>query len=420
MIASAASPPLDGRHPLEQLLGPLWPAEVAEQPEAAGNDARVVSRAGEGAPTWLRAGEWRVFARPARTLRSAGDETIESFSVAGGESVHASLDNRTGDVVVPFSLAEAYAGYVSEAWREAGRSLSLSPWQLNAFYRVKALVPSRLLLAARRLLIRAQGVPDFPAWPVDTSVARLLRFYARCALRAARLREGEFVWFWPEGFRAAVILTHDVEGADGIRLALELADLEQSLGFRSSFNFGAWYEIDPGVLRELVDRGFEVGMHGLSHDRELFSSRRAFEERLPGLAELAERLGAVGFRSPATHRVFEWLAELPVDYDCTMPNSDPVRAAAGRLLLGAPVLRRIARRASVHPPAGSHPADAARAPVSCALARPGGGDRARARADPVRVASGPGLSRRCRQAGDLRGVPARPRRSRSALACAPA
>ena len=291
--------------------------------------AAVVSRAGEGAPTWLRAGEWRVFARPGRTPRSAGDETIESFSVAGEESVHARLDGRTGDVVVPFSLAEAYAGYVSEGWREASGSLSLSPWQLNAFYRVKALVPSKLLLAARRLLIRAQGVPDFPAWPVDTSVSRLLRFYARCALRAARLREGEFVWFWPEGFRAAAILTHDVEGGAGIRLALELADLEQDLGFRSSFNFGAWYEIDPGVLRELVDRGFEVGMHGLSHDRELFSSRRAFEERLPGLAQLAERLGAVGFRSPATHRVFEWLAELPVDYDCTMPNSDPYEPQPG-------------------------------------------------------------------------------------------
>jgi len=108
-----------------------------------------------------------------------------------------------------------------------------------------------------------------------------------------------------------------------------LADLEEEYGFRSSFNFGAWYEIDPGILRELNSRGFEVGMHGLTHDRALFASRESFEERLPALAALAERLGAAGFRSPATHRVFSWLAELPVEYDCTMPNSDPYEPIPG-------------------------------------------------------------------------------------------
>jgi peptidoglycan/xylan/chitin deacetylase (PgdA/CDA1 family) len=161
------------------------------------------------------------------------------------------------------------------------------------------------------------------------SVSQLARFYATCALRVAGADEGSFAWFWPDGHRAAVVLTHDVEDVGGIRLALELADLEQERGFRSSFNFGAWYQIDPGVLRELNERGFEVGMHGLTHDRALFASREAFEERLPALTALAKRLGAVGFRSPATHRVFEWLSELPVEYDCTMPNSDPYEPIPG-------------------------------------------------------------------------------------------
>jgi hypothetical protein len=70
-------------------------------------------------------------------------------------------------------------------------------------------------------------------------------------------------------------------------------------------------------------------MHGLVHDRTLFSSREAFEASLPALSSLAERLGAVGFRSPATHRVFDWLAELPVEYDCTIPNSDPYEPQPG-------------------------------------------------------------------------------------------
>ena len=47
------------------------------------------------------------------------------------------------------------------------------------------------------------------------------------------------------------------------------------------------------------------------------------------LRAAAERLGAVGFRSPATHRVVEWLAELPFAYDCTMPHSDPYEPIPG-------------------------------------------------------------------------------------------
>ena len=116
----------------------------------------------------------------------------------------------------------------------------------------------------------------FPSWPLDDGVNRLLRL--RAAILASRdTRAGALRWFWPSGNRAALILSHDVESAEGIRLAVDLADLEESLGFRSAFNFGAWYHVDPGILRELTSRGFEVGMHGIVHDRSLFSSRAAFD-----------------------------------------------------------------------------------------------------------------------------------------------
>ena len=108
-----------------------------------------------------------------------------------------------------------------------------------------------------------------------------------------------------------------------------LADLEEDLEFRSSFNLGGWYRVDPGLLRELSGRGFEVGVHGLRHDRSLFSSRAAFEAQQPALRELMERLGAVGFRSPSTHRVLNWIGELPVEYDCSMPHSDPFEPQPG-------------------------------------------------------------------------------------------
>src|SRR5262249_3833354 len=113
-------------------------------------------------------------------------------------------------------------------------------------------------------------------------------------------------------------------------LALDLADLEEERGLRSSFNLvGKLYEIDEGIVRELESRGFEIGLHGLHHDRSLFSSRAEFERQLPELEATARRLGTVGFRSPATHRVQDWLQELPASYDCTVPHSDAYEPQPG-------------------------------------------------------------------------------------------
>jgi hypothetical protein len=42
---------------------------------------------------------------------------------------------------------------------------------------------------------------------------------------------------WPGGKKFALVLTHDVEGAAGLAKCRQLMELEQSLGFRSSFNF---------------------------------------------------------------------------------------------------------------------------------------------------------------------------------------
>lgn len=307
-----------GRHPLERLLRPLSDAPAVRPGEPAGN-----------APTWLSSGEWRVFAHARNAQRPSGADEIARFALPDGRQLSAWLDGRTSSVLVPFDPAEAYGNYVSEAWTAVGDLRGLSSRQLDLFYALKHLIPRNAQLAGRRLLIRWQGRPAFPAWPLDTSLSRLLRFYAYCRLRAADLTEDDFVWFWPDGHHSALVLTHDVEGQGGLDRLLELADLEEELGFRSSFNFGAWYRIDPGLLRELRGRGFEVGSHGLRHDRSLFRSRASFEAQLPALRAHHQHLGAEGFRSPATHRVFDWLAELPVSYDCTIPNSDPFEPQPG-------------------------------------------------------------------------------------------
>ena len=288
--------------------------------------APALACGGERPREWFKHGDWRVYAPP---VEGGVGTVVASFSGADEREAALFRDAVSGRVFPPFDLATAYDLYVSEGWVAETAQRKLSPWQLDAFYRLKRFVPRKVQLAARRSLARRQQQPEFPAWPLDRSVVRLLRLFAYCTLLAQGRREAGFRWFWPDGHRAALILTHDVEEEEGFRLALEVADLEEELGFRSSFNVGGWYPIDWGVVHELSTRGFEIGSHGLSHDRSLFGSRKAFETQLPALRDVIDRLGASGFRSPSTYRVFDWIGELPVDYDCSMPHSDPFEPQPG-------------------------------------------------------------------------------------------
>ena len=306
---------LASRSPLSRLLSPTETLQID------GGD-------GEGEPVWFIGDNWRALAR----LRAGGQPpgaTLARFLLPNGDSVSA-VQRDDGKPWVPFDLDEAYRNFVTEAWRAKVRSKALTQRQLSAYYLLKPLIPRALQLAGRRLFARRSGLPSFPSWPLEESVDFLLRFYAHCLLLALGTRTANFRWFWPGSHRAALILTHDVESGEGLRLALELADLEEARGFRSSFNIvGSWYPIDYGVVSELRDRGFEIGLHGLRHDRSLFASRDAFVRQLPAVAEAASALGAAGFRSPSTHRVHDWLAELPVLYDCSVPHSDPFEPQPG-------------------------------------------------------------------------------------------
>jgi hypothetical protein len=304
------------RHGLERLL-------ALAEPSAPG----LLDR-GDGPTRWFERGEWRVFA-PAAAAHNGRGTTIASFQTGDREDATLAYNETSGEVYAPFDLTAAYEAYVTESWRASRRHRGFSPGQLDAFYRVKRFIPRALQLRARQLVVRWQGAPEFPKWPFDWSVTRLLRFYAFCVLLAQGRSEAPFRWFWPHGHQAALVLTHDVEGGAGLRLAVELADLEEERGFRSSFNLGAWYPVDQGVVRELTSRGFEIGVHGLRHDRSLFASRQSFDDQQAPLRELRDRLSADSFRSPATHRVIDWIGELPFDCDCSIPHSDPFEPQPG-------------------------------------------------------------------------------------------
>lgn len=135
---------------------------------------------------------------------------------------------------------------------------------------------------------------------------------------------------WPSGADFAFVLTHDVETADGMRHIERIAALEESLGFRSSWNLVPYkYKIDIGLIKDLQSRGFEIGIHGYNHDGQLYSSRRTFERRATGINAALEKYSAVGFRSPMVHRNLDWLQQLNIEYDSSCFDIDPFQAAPG-------------------------------------------------------------------------------------------
>jgi peptidoglycan/xylan/chitin deacetylase (PgdA/CDA1 family) len=207
-------------------------------------------------------------------------------------------------------------------------------WRLSAprrvYYTVKPLLPQTARGLLRRLHRRSM-VAGFPlGWPIEDRYARFQWEVARQVLRVSGRAALPFIHFWPAGGRFAFVLTHDVETAEGQSRVRALADLDEEFGFRSSFNFvPERYRVDPSLLEELRERGFEVGVHGLRHDGRLFRSERAFSRRAGAINHHLRRLGAAGFRSPLTHRHPEWMQALDIEYDLSFFDTDPYEPMPG-------------------------------------------------------------------------------------------
>ena len=135
---------------------------------------------------------------------------------------------------------------------------------------------------------------------------------------------------WPESAKYAFVLTHDVETSEGMQHIARIADAEEELGFRSSWNLVPYkYKIDAGLVSDLQSRGFEIGIHGYNHDGQLYSSKRVFKKRASAINQAIDKYQAVGFRSPMVHRNLNWLQDLNIEYDSSCFDIDPFQAAPG-------------------------------------------------------------------------------------------
>lgn len=176
------------------------------------------------------------------------------------------------------------------------------------YYGLKPFIPRRLQISLRRAVIsRKRGLYE-DVWPIDE----------RAGVPPSGWRG------WPEGKRFAVVLTHDVDTAGGQERCAELMAMEETLGFRSSFNFvPERYPVSAELRALLASRGFEVGVHDLYHDGKLYWSRREFQRRAARINGYLKEWGCSGFRSAAMHSNLKWIMDLEIEYDTSTFDTDP-------------------------------------------------------------------------------------------------
>jgi hypothetical protein len=180
--------------------------------------------------------------------------------------------------------------------------------------------------------INAQFIQkDFPLnWPIEDRYAQFQWEVIRQILIITGQSSLSFQPFWPDGKRFAFVLTHDIESAVGQTFVRAIADIEEGLGFRSSFNFvPESYPLDYNLMDDLRNRGFEIGVHGLMHDGKLFNSYDIFLKRVERINDYLIDFDAVGFRTPLMHRNPEWLQALNIEYDLSFFDTDPFEPIPG-------------------------------------------------------------------------------------------
>ncbi len=203
----------------------------------------------------------------------------------------------------------------------------------RAYYRIRHLTNPTVRSYIQRFRATNWINRRFPQWPVDTTVEEFSEALLLHSLQAHGHERIPFIWFWPDGARASVTITHDVENQAGRDVCRELMDLDESYGFKSSFQIvpEGRYAVSHEFLSSFRDRGFELCIQDLNHDGRLFDELGQFRERAALINRFAREYDAKGFRSAVLYRNPEWFEYLDFSYDMSIPNVahlDPQRGGS--------------------------------------------------------------------------------------------
>jgi peptidoglycan/xylan/chitin deacetylase (PgdA/CDA1 family) len=258
---------------------------------------------------------------------------IEDVRNEQGTVVGAIWRNDDGSTVLPFDPNEPIWNFWSERYLDYVRPAALSHLSHLArrgYYRARPLLPRSTQMRMRRSFSRLQSKARFPSWPVETTLHDFYDFLFTLLAGIAE-RVVPFIGVWPREWTWALVLTHDVEAQIGYDRLPKLLRVEVEAGYRSSWNFVPQnrYVVDDQLLETLREQGFEVGVHGFTHDGRDLSSLATLKRRLPAIRAYADHWQAKGFRSPGTIRSAQLMPLLGFDYDSSYTDTAPFEPQAG-------------------------------------------------------------------------------------------
>lgn len=211
--------------------------------------------------------------------------------------------------------------YESELTPQKDRFVS-QQWVRKCYYAVRELLPVSVRRHMQRAYFSDWKSRPFPAWPVDFSVETLHEKLLGLAMKAAGVQQMPFIWFWPQGATTCLIMTHDVETAEGRDFSSQLMDIDDSYGIKASFQVipEKRYEVPDEYVREIKQRQFEFNIHDLNHDGQLYEERQEFLRRAAQINSYVRKYDARGFRAGAMYRNLDWYDAFEFSYDMSVPN----------------------------------------------------------------------------------------------------
>ncbi len=257
------------------------------------------------------------YARTASGAKSDQPDSV-AYDAEPDVDIHDSL------AVLPFDPEEVIENLQRERYsahfRKPGRLSHTIMRKLYYFFRPWLSVPVRKHL--QKIHLRNWDKIPFPHWPVDFTVDRIHSKRLALAMRVQGVQKAPFIWFWPEGYKSCTILTHDVEDEDGKNFCGTMMDIDESFGFRTSFQVVPEdrYSVPRSYLDQIKNRGFEVNVHDLKHDGRLYAEHGEFLRRVERINEYGRQFGAKGFRSGILYRNADWYGAFEFQYDMSIPN----------------------------------------------------------------------------------------------------
>jgi hypothetical protein len=221
---------------------------------------------------------------------------------------------------LPFLFSEVIENLRLERYQS--QPFAKSELLRRLYYMVRGRLPVSLRRQLQKAYFSDWKTLPFPSWPVDFTVDSLHRELLRLLMEVGAVKKVPFIWFWPEGARSCLIMTHDVETVVGRDFSSALMDLDDSFGIKASFQVipEGSYSVPDDYVSEIRRRQFEFNIHDLNHDGNLYRKRQEFERRAERINAYVRSYGARGFRAGSMYRRQDWYDVFQFSYDMSVPS----------------------------------------------------------------------------------------------------